>query len=148
MMQPHIRYGWHPREWGGGRGSGRKETAIDESRKETADRVAKYQADYVGRTCLCYSYCCGCPGYFCCAPVFLSFLLALGVLSATSPESARRFIIFLFYFYLLRSTVFVLLFYLFRCLFVLSAIALSTLLSRYNVVSLCRVFLTTELVSL
>ena len=26
--------------------SGRRETAVDESRKETADRVAKYQTDY------------------------------------------------------------------------------------------------------
>ena len=33
-------------------GSGRRETAVDDSRKETADRVAKYQTDYVSRTCL------------------------------------------------------------------------------------------------
>ena len=33
------------------------ETAVDESRKETAERVATYQADYTSicRTCLCYS---------------------------------------------------------------------------------------------
>ena len=38
-----------------GRGdSGRRETAVRQSRKETADRVAKYQTDDVGRTCLCY----------------------------------------------------------------------------------------------
>ena len=37
---------------GEGKGSGRRETAVDESRKETTDRVAKYQTDYVGRTCL------------------------------------------------------------------------------------------------
>ena len=38
---------------GRGGGSGRREIAVDESRKETADRVAKYQTDYVvGRTCL------------------------------------------------------------------------------------------------
>ena len=37
-------------------GSGRTETAVDESRKETADRVVRYQADYVGTTCLCYTY--------------------------------------------------------------------------------------------
>ena len=32
---------------GNGRGGGysRKETAVDESRKETADRIARYQAD-------------------------------------------------------------------------------------------------------
>ena len=31
--------------------SGRRETVVDESRKETADRVARYQTDYVvGRT--------------------------------------------------------------------------------------------------
>ena len=36
-------------------GCGRTETAVDESRKETADRVARYQTDnIVGRTC------CGC----------------------------------------------------------------------------------------
>ena len=34
-------------------GSGRRETAVDDSRKETADRLAKYQTDYVSRTCLC-----------------------------------------------------------------------------------------------
>ena len=40
-------------QWNGkGGGNGRKETAVDESRKETTDRVAKYQTDYVGRTCL------------------------------------------------------------------------------------------------
>ena len=34
-------------------GSGRTETAADETRKETVDTVAWYQADYyVGRTCL------------------------------------------------------------------------------------------------
>ena len=64
-----------------GAGSGRRETAVDESRKETADRVARYQTDYVGRTCLCYSYhkplrlprmC------FCWASVFLSFPFTLG----------------------------------------------------------------------
>ena len=32
------------------RGSGRTETAVDESRKETADRVARYRTNYVGRT--------------------------------------------------------------------------------------------------
>ena len=54
---PQIRHGWHRREYGeGGGGSGLRETAADESRKETADRVAKYQTDYyVGRTCLCYT---------------------------------------------------------------------------------------------
>ena len=31
-------------------GSGRTETAVDESRKETADRVARYRTNYVGRT--------------------------------------------------------------------------------------------------
>lgn len=29
-----------------GRGNSREETAVDESRKETVDRVARYQADY------------------------------------------------------------------------------------------------------
>ena len=29
---------------------------VDESRKDKADRVARYQTDYVGRTCLCHSY--------------------------------------------------------------------------------------------
>ena len=49
---PQIRHGWHRREYGeGGGGSGLRETAADESRKETADRVAKYQTDYLGRTC-------------------------------------------------------------------------------------------------
>ena len=28
-------------------GSGRRETAVDESRKETADGIARYQTDYV-----------------------------------------------------------------------------------------------------
>ena len=37
-------------------GNNRKETAVDESRKVVADRGARYQTDYVGRTCLCYSY--------------------------------------------------------------------------------------------
>ena len=39
---------------GEGGGSGRNETAVDESRKETANMVAKYQTDYryVGRICL------------------------------------------------------------------------------------------------
>ena len=37
-------------------GSGRRETAVVERRKETADRVARYQTDYVVRTCTCYSY--------------------------------------------------------------------------------------------
>ena len=37
-------------------GSGRTEIAVIESRKETADRVARYQTDHEGRTCLCYSY--------------------------------------------------------------------------------------------
>ena len=61
-----------------GGGSGRRETVVDESRKETADRVANYQIDYVvGRTCLFYSYCCGCLGGFFCASVFLSLPLAL-----------------------------------------------------------------------
>ena len=32
--------------------SGRRETVVNESRKETADRVARHQTDYVGRTCL------------------------------------------------------------------------------------------------
>ena len=45
-------------------GSGRRETAVDESRKETAGRVASYQTDYVGRTSLFYATrttnCCGC----------------------------------------------------------------------------------------
>ena len=40
-----------PKEWGGGV-RGRRETAVDDSRKETADRVAKCQTDCVGRTCL------------------------------------------------------------------------------------------------
>ena len=31
---------------GEGRGNGRGETAVDESRKETADRVAMYQTDF------------------------------------------------------------------------------------------------------
>ena len=62
-------------------GSGRTETPVDESRGETAYRVARYQTDYVGRTCLCYSYhnllrlprrC------FCWASVFLSFPFPLG----------------------------------------------------------------------
>ena len=62
-------------------GTGRRKTAVDESRKETTDRVAKYQTDYVGRTGLWYAYgrllrrprrC------FCCASVFLSFPFALG----------------------------------------------------------------------
>ena len=60
----------------------RRETAIDESRKETADRVAKYQTFYVGRTCLCYSYqyhkLPWLPPCFGCASIFLSFPLALG----------------------------------------------------------------------
>ena len=50
-----MRFGWHLREVGGG-GSGRGETAVDEAGKETADRVAKYQTDYIGRTCPCYLY--------------------------------------------------------------------------------------------
>ena len=47
---------------GEGGGSGRREPAVDGSRKETADRVAKYQTDMVGRTYLRYSYRCGCLG--------------------------------------------------------------------------------------
>ena len=35
-----------------GGGSGRRETAVDERRKETSDRVANYQTDCAGRTCL------------------------------------------------------------------------------------------------
>ena len=37
---------------GRGGGNGRRETAVEESRKETADRVARYQTDDVGKTCL------------------------------------------------------------------------------------------------
>ena len=37
---------------GMGRGSGRRETAVEESKKETADWVTRCQTDYVGRTCL------------------------------------------------------------------------------------------------
>ena len=44
------------RKNGDGGGSGRRETADDEIRKETADSVARYQTDYVVRTCTCYSY--------------------------------------------------------------------------------------------
>ena len=75
--------------------------AVDESRKETAGRIASmYQTDYVRRTCLCYSYCCGCLACFCCASVFLSFPFALGrillmllrfcFLSVTSTERAQH----------------------------------------------------------
>ena len=35
---------------GRGGGSGRREPTVDESRKETADRVAKYQTDFVEST--------------------------------------------------------------------------------------------------
>ena len=72
---------------------------VDESRKETADRVARYQTDYVvGRTCLSYSYhkllrlCRRCLW---CASVSLFFPSALGhilfmlqyfVLSVTFPR--------------------------------------------------------------
>ena len=41
---------------GEGKGSGRRETAVDESSKETADRVAKWQTECVGSTFRCYSY--------------------------------------------------------------------------------------------
>ena len=46
-------------------GSGRTETAVNESRREKTDRVARYQTDYVvGRTCILYATrttnCCGC----------------------------------------------------------------------------------------
>ena len=82
-------------------GTGRRKTAVDESRKETTDRVAKYQTDYVGRTGLWYAYgrllrrprrC------FCCASVFLPFPFALGriwfilccsELSVTSPPGGH-----------------------------------------------------------
>ena len=43
-----MHYGWHPWEWEGG-GISRRESAVDESRKESADIVAKYQTDYVPR---------------------------------------------------------------------------------------------------
>ena len=96
---------------GEGGGSGRRESVVDESRKETADRVAKHQTDHVGRTCLCYSYhkllqlplrC-----FFCFASVFLSFPFALGrilfilllygfVLSVTSPGGARHLFVFIY----------------------------------------------------
>ena len=66
---------------GGMVASGRTETAVDESRKETADRVARYQIDYVGRACLFYS----CHKllrlsrrFFGWTSVFLPFPLALG----------------------------------------------------------------------
>ena len=94
-------------------GTGRRKTAVDESRKETTDRVAKYQTDYVGRTGLWYAYgrllrrprrC------FCCASVFLPFPFALGrilfmllycfVLSVTSPPGGARHLFFI----LLRRT--------------------------------------------
>ena len=76
---PQIRHGWHRREYGeGGGGSGLRETAADESRKETADRVAKYQTYYVGRTRLCYSV----KGAFavlcfCCVSLSLSIVFCL-----------------------------------------------------------------------
>ena len=46
---PQIRYGWHPREWGGGGGSDRTETAVDESKKETPDRVPDKAPDRLRR---------------------------------------------------------------------------------------------------
>ena len=45
LSTPQIRHGWHLSERGLGGGSGRRETAVDGSRKETADRVAMYQTD-------------------------------------------------------------------------------------------------------
>ena len=87
------------RRWGSGRG----ETAVDESTKETADRVAKYQTDYVvGRTAY-PTRTTNCCGYF--EMVLLCFgfpvlpfrswsysvcfmLLYCLVLSVTSPGGA------------------------------------------------------------
>ena len=38
-----------PKGMGRGGGSSRKQTVVDESRKETADRVARYHADFCSR---------------------------------------------------------------------------------------------------
>ena len=64
-----------------GMGMAGRETAVNDSRKETAERVAIYQTGYVGRTCL--SMLLVLPrlprsGAFCCASVFLFFHFALG----------------------------------------------------------------------
>ena len=104
-----IRYGWHPREWGWGGGSGCRETAVDESREETADKVARYQTDYVGKTCLCYPYhtllrlprncfCCALPVLSLLVVLCLFMLLYRFVLVVTSPGGAQHSLFIFYYF--------------------------------------------------
>ena len=92
-------------------GSGRTETMVDESRKETADRVARYQTDYVEPAysmLLVLQTAAAASKLLCCASVFLPFPFALGrimfmlyhfVLSVTSPGGHDPSFLFLFFYY-------------------------------------------------
>ena len=121
---------------GGGSGDRRETTADGKAQRRRQTGKVKYHADYVGRTCLRYSYHKllrlpqRCP---CCASVFLPFPFALGrilflllycfVLSVTSLGRARHLILFytsFFYFFIFFVSVSSVL---------LSVITLSTLLT-------------------
>ena len=165
------------RRWG----SGRTETAVDESRKETADRVARYQTDYLGRICLSMLLV---PQTTAAASKVILLSFGFPVLSFRSwSYSIDVIVLVLFHFvchisggarYLFFTILFCIMslfccyFYFFAPLVFFSVNASGLLafqctcriqydgmslhcllcLLNYNVVSLCRRFVTTELASL
>ena len=123
---------------GRGGGSCRRGTAVDESRKETADSVAKYQNDYVGRTCLSLLFVLlrlprvlfvvlrfSCPFLSLLAVLCLCCCIVLFCLSHIRGWQDTSFYLLI---YLLRSICFIILFASLS-LSLFSVIALSTLLT-------------------